>query len=134
LRYGLLQNHCRDLRPGHDHLLRYLVAAQAIIALHQHHSEGVMARSVVLFRILEKINFSRGSFTRREIESGSLKMQNLQWIASVLCDLREFALENDLERTASAISQVIPDVERETGSQALIERRLNVPSAYPRKH
>jgi len=28
----LLQNHCRDLRPGYDHLLRYLGAAQAIIA------------------------------------------------------------------------------------------------------
>ena len=27
-----VQNHCRDLRPGYDHLLRYLVAAQAIIA------------------------------------------------------------------------------------------------------
>ena len=26
------QNHCRDLRPGYDHLLRYLRAAQAIIA------------------------------------------------------------------------------------------------------
>ncbi len=29
---GLLQNHCRDLRPGYDHLLRYLRAAQEIIA------------------------------------------------------------------------------------------------------
>ena len=27
-----MQNHCRDLRPGYDHLLRYLKAAQAIIA------------------------------------------------------------------------------------------------------
>ncbi|ASP22523.1 integrase core domain protein [Antarctobacter heliothermus] len=27
-----MQNHCRDLRPGYDHLLRYLGAAQAIIA------------------------------------------------------------------------------------------------------
>ena len=27
-----VQNHCRDLRPGYDHLLRYLEAAQAIIA------------------------------------------------------------------------------------------------------
>ena len=27
-----VQNHCRDLRPGYDHLLRYLKAAQAIIA------------------------------------------------------------------------------------------------------
>ena len=27
-----MQNHCRDLRPGYDHLLRYLRAAQAIIA------------------------------------------------------------------------------------------------------
>ena len=26
------QNHCRDLRPGYDHLRRYLAAAQAIIA------------------------------------------------------------------------------------------------------
>lgn len=33
LQCGLLQNHCRDLRPGYDHLLRYLEAAQAIIAL-----------------------------------------------------------------------------------------------------
>ena len=32
LRCGLLQNHCRDLRPGYDHLLRILGAAQAIIA------------------------------------------------------------------------------------------------------
>jgi putative transposase len=28
----LLQNHCRDLRPGYDHLLRNLKAAQAVIA------------------------------------------------------------------------------------------------------
>jgi hypothetical protein len=28
----VVQNHCRDLRPGYDHLLRYLGAAQAIIA------------------------------------------------------------------------------------------------------
>ncbi|EFO34013.1 integrase catalytic region [Roseibium sp. TrichSKD4] len=28
----MLQNHCRDLTPGYDHLLRYLRAAQAIIA------------------------------------------------------------------------------------------------------
>ncbi|SCM65947.1 hypothetical protein KARMA_0117 [Donghicola eburneus] len=27
-----VQNHCRDLRAGYDHLLRYLGAAQAIIA------------------------------------------------------------------------------------------------------
>ena len=27
-----VQNHCRDPRPGYDHLLRYLKAAQAIIA------------------------------------------------------------------------------------------------------
>ncbi|MEM7284521.1 MAG: transposase, partial [Pseudomonadota bacterium] len=27
-----LQNHCRDLRPGYDRLLRYVGAAQAIIA------------------------------------------------------------------------------------------------------
>lgn len=27
-----VQNHCRDLRPGYDHLLRYWMAAQAIIA------------------------------------------------------------------------------------------------------
>ncbi len=27
-----VQNHCRDLKPGYDHLLRYLGAAQAIIA------------------------------------------------------------------------------------------------------
>ena len=27
-----MQNHCRDLRPGYDHLLRILGAAQAIIA------------------------------------------------------------------------------------------------------
>ena len=32
MRCGLLQNHCRDLRLGYDHLLRYLRAAQAIIA------------------------------------------------------------------------------------------------------
>jgi putative transposase len=32
LRCGLLQNHCRDLRPGYDHLLRNLKAAQAVIA------------------------------------------------------------------------------------------------------
>jgi putative transposase len=28
----LLQNHCRDLRPGYDHLLRNLKVAQAVIA------------------------------------------------------------------------------------------------------
>jgi putative transposase len=28
----LLQNHCRDLRPGYDHLLRNLKAAQAVMA------------------------------------------------------------------------------------------------------
>jgi len=27
-----MQNHCRDLRPGYDHLLRNLTAAQAVIA------------------------------------------------------------------------------------------------------
>jgi len=27
-----VQNHCRDPRPGYDHLLRYLKAAQAVIA------------------------------------------------------------------------------------------------------
>ena len=27
-----VQNHCRDLRPGYDHLLRYLRAAQVAIA------------------------------------------------------------------------------------------------------
>jgi putative transposase len=27
-----VQNHCRDLRPGYDNLLRYMRAAQAIIA------------------------------------------------------------------------------------------------------
>ena len=27
-----VQNHCRDLRPGYDHLLRYLKAAQVVIA------------------------------------------------------------------------------------------------------
>ena len=27
-----MQNHCRDPRPGYDHLLRYLKAAQAVIA------------------------------------------------------------------------------------------------------
>jgi hypothetical protein len=32
LRCGLLQNHCRDLRPGYDHLLHNLKAAQAVIA------------------------------------------------------------------------------------------------------
>ena len=29
-----MQNHCRDLRPGYDHLLRYLKAAQVAIASH----------------------------------------------------------------------------------------------------
>lgn len=28
----MLQNHCRDLKPGYDHLLRNLKAAQAVIA------------------------------------------------------------------------------------------------------
>jgi putative transposase len=27
-----VQNHCRDLRHGYDHLLRYLRAAQVVIA------------------------------------------------------------------------------------------------------
>ena len=27
-----VQNHCRDPRPGYDHLLRYLAAAQVVIA------------------------------------------------------------------------------------------------------
>jgi hypothetical protein len=32
LQCGLLLNHCRDQRPGYDHLLRNLKAAQAVIA------------------------------------------------------------------------------------------------------
>ena len=40
-----VQNHCKDLRTGYDHLLRSTQTTQAIIALNQYHSEGVTGQS-----------------------------------------------------------------------------------------